>query len=276
MPEPAPLRVSRLSFSAISQYDSCSLRFWAERVAGIRPHHNVVAGGADEAAGLRATEIGDAVHRLLERVDLTSPATPAPDELAALIAAWYPAALPVEHVRIADLVQAYCASALARRVAALAGARPEVAFAFEHDGVLLNGRLDVHWSDGRRAFVLDYKTNVLGESAPEDVVAEGYVLQRLVYALACLRSGADEVEVVYQFLERPEAPVEATFTPADTGSLEAELSAAIARVRAGDFRPTPSEFACSDCPALDVVCAGPRLRTVAEAPEPELLTAAPS
>jgi hypothetical protein len=41
--------------------------------------------------------------------------------------------------------------------------------------------------------------------------------------------------------------------------LEAELSAAIARIRAGDFRPRPSEFACSDCPALDVVCAGPRL-----------------
>ena len=32
-----------------------------------------------------------------------------------------------------------------------------------------------------------------------------------------------------------------------------------ARIRAGDFRPTPSEFACSDCPALDLVCAGPRL-----------------
>ena len=32
-----PLRVTRLSFSAVSQYDSCSLRFWAERVAGIRP-----------------------------------------------------------------------------------------------------------------------------------------------------------------------------------------------------------------------------------------------
>ena len=34
---------------------------------------------------------------------------------------------------------------------------------------------------------------------------------------------------------------------------------AIAEIRAGEFRPTPSEFACSDCPALDLVCAGPRL-----------------
>ncbi len=30
-------------------------------------------------------------------------------------------------------------------------------------------------------------------------------------------------------------------------------------IRAGEFRPTPSPFACSGCPALDVVCAGPRL-----------------
>ena len=42
--------------------------------------------------------------------------------------------------------------------------------------------------------------------------------------------------------------------------LEAELSAAIAGIQAGVFRPTPSEFACAGCPALDLVCAGPRLR----------------
>jgi hypothetical protein len=35
---------------------------------------------------------------------------------------------------------------------------------------------------------------------------------------------------------------------------------AIDRIQANDFRPTPDEFVCSDCPALDLVCAGPRLR----------------
>jgi hypothetical protein len=43
--------------------------------------------------------------------------------------------------------------------------------------------------------------------------------------------------------------------------LEAELSTGIARIHAGEFRPTPSDFACSTCPALDLVCAGPRLRS---------------
>ena len=31
------------------------------------------------------------------------------------------------------------------------------------------------------------------------------------------------------------------------------------RINAGEFVPTPSEFTCSGCPALDLVCAGPRL-----------------
>ena len=91
------------------------------------------------------------------------------------------------------------------------------------------------------------------------MVEAEYRLQRLVYALACLRDGAEQVEVAYQFLERPEDVVTATFTSADVPQLEAELSEAIARIRGGDFRPTPSAFACPDCPALDLVCAGPRL-----------------
>ena len=42
--------------------------------------------------------------------------------------------------------------------------------------------------------------------------------------------------------------------------LKAEhADAAIAAIHDGDFRPTPSEFACAGCPALDVVCAGPGL-----------------
>ena len=52
--------------------------------------------------------------------------------------------------------------------------------------------------------------------------------------------------------------------------LEESLSATIARIRSGVFEPTPSEFACSGCPALDVVCAGPRLPGSGPRPAPEL------
>ena len=82
----------------------------------------------------------------------------------------------------------------------------------------------------------------------------------LVYALACLKAGVDEVEVVYQFLERPEESVSATFTRSGRGgSREPSCRRRSRGFATGDFRPTPSEFACAGCPALDVVCAGPRL-----------------
>jgi ATP-dependent exoDNAse (exonuclease V) beta subunit len=176
------------------------------------------------------------------------------------VRAWYPRVTAEELERIRRLVDGYCSSELARRVAALPGVRKEQRFTFEHDGVLLHGFLDVFHLAAGRALVVDYKTNPVVELEPGDVVDEHYRLQRLVYALAALRAGAEEVEVVYQFLERPDAVVAATFTRAQAAELEAELSAAIARIHAGDFKPTPSEWNCSGCPALDLVCAGPRLR----------------
>jgi hypothetical protein len=125
--------------------------------------------------------------------------------------------------------------------------------------VLLRGRIDVLYRAGGFALVVDYKTNSLEEAAPDELVESDYRLQRLVYALACFRAGAEEVEVVYQFLEQPDAVVSTVFRLDEVGSLEAELSAAIARIQAGEFAPTPSDFACSGCPVLGLVCAGPAL-----------------
>jgi ATP-dependent exoDNAse (exonuclease V) beta subunit len=199
------------------------------------------------------------VHRLLELVPLADPRPLPRAELEAAVRAWYPAVAEDDLERIATLVAAHCTSRLAQRVASLPGAGVERAFAFEHDGVLLHGRLDVLWRSGEQALVVDYKSNALEDAEPITIVETEYRLQRLVYALACLRDGAREVEVAYEFLERPDEVVSATFTADDVPALEAELSAAIGRIRVGDFRPTPSEFACAGCPALDLVCAGPRL-----------------
>jgi ATP-dependent helicase/nuclease subunit A len=260
LPELAPLpvpplhRVRKLSYSALALFERCSYRYYVERVAGLREERGTVPGGT--AGGLKATEVGDAVHRLLELVDLSAPA-PVDVEI---VRAWYPPVSGEELARISAFVDAYCSSELAARIATLEGAQPERPFAFEHDGVLLHGRLDVLWRDGARALVLDYKTNSLAEGTPEEIVEADYRVQRLVYALACFRAGADEVEVVYHFLERPDAVVTTPFHREELPLLEAELSAAIARIDAGEFVPTPSDFNCSGCPALDLVCAGPKLR----------------
>jgi ATP-dependent exoDNAse (exonuclease V) beta subunit len=204
---------------------------------------------------MAASEIGDSVHRLLERVDLAAPAQPSLDQ----VLGWYPGATAEELERIGALVDAYCGSALAARLAALDGVSSEQPFAFEHDGVLFHGVLDVLQLENGRALVADFKSNLLGELSPAEIFDGEYRLQRLVYAIACFRAGAEEVEVVYQFLERPDEPVEARFRHDELPGLEAELSAAIERIQAGVFPPRPSEFACAGCPALDVVCAGPAL-----------------
>jgi ATP-dependent exoDNAse (exonuclease V) beta subunit len=239
LPEPPLHRVRRLSFTSLSLFEQCAYKYFARYGLGMseRP---VEGEGTGEMSG---TEIGSAVHALLEEIDLAAPVAP-----------------ELEDELIRGFVAAYCDSDLARRVAALEGVEKERHFTFEHDGVLVHGFIDAfHLRDGR-ALVVDYKTNALGEASPDEIVEQDYRLQRLVYALACFRAGADEVEVVYHFLERPDAPVEAVFSRADVAELEAGLSAAIARIQAGEFPPTPSDFACAGCPALDLVCAGPRLR----------------
>ena len=256
-PVPAPPlhRARRLSFTALSLFERCSYRYYAERVAGMRERD--ATDGVPGSEGLGATELGSAVHALLEHLDLTGPRVPA--DLEERVRAEWPAATDENLERIHEHVSAYCDSALAARITGLQGAAPERHFTFVHEGVLLHGYLDVFHSDGVRAVVVDYKTNVLDELEPGAVVDSDYRLQRLVYALACLRTGVSEAEVVYQFLERPDEPVSRLFTRAELPALEAELSAAIRRIQAGDFRPTPSESVCAGCPALDLVCAGPRL-----------------
>ena len=252
-PEPPLHRTRRLSFTALSTFDQCSYKYYAIRVAGMAERRPDRRGEGD--GGLRATEIGDAAHRLLEQVDLAAPAVPDVDQ----VREWYPTVSDEEVERIRAFVASYCDSELAARIAQLPSVDKERHFTFLQDGVLVHGYLDALYLEGKRALVLDYKTNIIGDSSPEEIVEEGYRLQRLVYALACFRAGAEEVEVVYHFLERPDAVASTTFTLDQVAELEAELSAGIARIHAGDFRPTPSEFACSSCPALDLVCAGPRL-----------------
>jgi ATP-dependent helicase/nuclease subunit A len=261
VPPPAPPlhRIRRLSYSALALYERCSYRFYAERLAGLRP----ADAGADipGQTGLAATEIGDAVHHLLENVDLASPTELDAATAAEAVRLRYPAATDEEVDRIQGLAAAFSKSQLAERLARCKNAAAERPFAFEHDGVLLHGRLDVFHRENSRALVVDYKTNVLEDESPQEVVERDYRLQRLVYAVACFRAGAEEVEVVYQFLEQPDELVAETFSRDEMPDLEAELSAAIARIQAGEFQPTPSEFACSGCPVLDVVCAGPKLRS---------------
>src|SRR5207237_4069544 len=72
-PAKPPLhRPRRLSFTALSTFEQCSYRYYARYVVGLPERRPVGVGDG----GLRATEVGDAVHKLLEQVDLRAPAAP--------------------------------------------------------------------------------------------------------------------------------------------------------------------------------------------------------
>ncbi|MFN8188526.1 MAG: UvrD-helicase domain-containing protein [Gaiellales bacterium] len=248
VPTPPAFELRRLSFSALALYERCSYRFYAERVAGLAAEET--PGRPDGEAGLSATELGDAVHQLLELDEV---------DVSALLDRRFPHATDADRERAESLTRAWRASELCRTVASSERTVRERPFAFEQDAVLLHGRFDLLAELDDRTVVVDYKTNRLDGTAPADVVEQGYGLQRLIYALAVLRAGAETVEVAFVFLERPAEPVRMRFERADEPELSAGLSAAITAIREGRFVPTPGDLACAGCPVLDRVCAGPRL-----------------
>ena len=101
-------------------------------------------------------------------------------------------------------------SDLCRRIAGARRVRLELPFAFTLTppgaggrSLLLNGVVDVHAAEDSGLLVVDYKSDVLDGRDPVELTAGSYSTQRLVYALAGLRSGAERVEVVHCYLERP-------------------------------------------------------------------------
>ena len=119
---------------------------------------------------------------------------------------------------LCDMVERFAASALRERIAAADPVRTELPFVFtletEGRSLLVNGVVDVHAEEeGGGLLVVDYKSNRLEGRTPAEVTEADYTTQRLVYALAALRSGAPAVEVAYVFLEQPDAPVAQALRP---------------------------------------------------------------
>ncbi|MGI9659380.1 MAG: PD-(D/E)XK nuclease family protein, partial [Gaiellaceae bacterium] len=245
---PAPPRHSlrRLSYSALALYERCSLRFWAERFAGLRARERV--GTIDGAEGLNPLEVGDAVHVLIE--------TSMPvQEIDGWLRARYPHVISENIERVRGQVEAWNASELASEVQR-SDTRVELPFTFVHDGVLLHGRFDAFSLREGHALLVDYKTNRLEGRDAEQIVDTDYAHQLTVYALAAFRAGATDVDVAYVFLEQPDRPVVRRFGSGDVETLAGRLSDAIARINDGEFEPSPSEFGCPECPLHEVACDG--------------------
>ncbi len=117
-------------------------------------------------------------------------------------------------------------------------------------------------SAGRAPLVVDYKTDRLAGTSPPSTPRD-YEIQRSIYALAVAESReAEEVEVAYVFLERPDDPQVERLGPAELEAARARLADVVDRIGAGEYPVAPverrSEQLCRGCPARGRVCSGPR------------------
>jgi hypothetical protein len=160
-------------------------------------------------------------------------------------------------------VHGWLGSALRERIGAGATrVRAEVPILLGVGDTVLRGSIDLLVERaGAPPLVIDYKTDRLDGSGPEEHAAH-YETQRSIYALAVAESlGALEVEVAYVFLERPEEPA---LTVLDSPAMEAgrkRLDTAITKIGQGEFPVAPIEDRtwnlCRGCPALGRLCSGP-------------------
>jgi len=274
-----------VSFTSLSLLERCGYRYYLERVLGLAEDRSAAA-ARRPGRGLDGRQRGTLVHALLESLDFG--AGRAPDAGAVLRAARGLGmhAGRAEASEISGLLGAALASGTASRVAAAGALRREVPFAFalEPGGPVVGGVIDLMASehDGG-VLVVDHKTDRVGahEDLEQHVQLE-YGLQRLVYALSVLSTGAPEVRVVHWFLARPQDPVQASFEQKGMQELRRQLRERVRAAHAGGYAvsPNPHRGLCLTCPGRSGLCSWSEVHTLREQPtggdgQPVQLTLAP-
>jgi ATP-dependent helicase/nuclease subunit A len=296
-----PIVPSRpLSYTAISAFEECGYRFYMERVLGLpaaatAPTRNSpsqkqlgggIAGGlvgaGDEGPSAREERSarGAAVHALLEWSQANGWAEPSAElarrhalaagldittaeaeEFLGPVRDWLGSSLRAE-IGGPPVGENDAGSALHAEGASVTRARAEVPILLRAKETVLRGSIDLLVErEGAPPLVVDYKTDRLRDENPAERAGH-YEIQRSIYALAAAESlGVDEVEVIYVFLERADAPVRTVLTRAEMDAGKARIDAAVVRISRGDFEPAPEPERtwdlCRGCPALGRLCSGP-------------------
>ncbi|MBV9607773.1 MAG: UvrD-helicase domain-containing protein [Solirubrobacterales bacterium] len=266
-PSPPAPPVAALSYTSLAEYRRCGYRFYVERVLRLPPGPDGHGGrGLEVAPGLlSATERGTLVHALLEDLDFRRPAVVTETMVATVAARCGLSVAPGggDAAQIIELVDRFAGGELCRRLGRATGARREEHFRFllgSAPGILIGGVFDVIAREpGGRTLIVDYKTDRLDGADPQLLADRDYGTQRLVYALAALRAGAEHVEVVHTFLELPQRPAVAHFTREQMPALEERLAALAGGVLRREFNVTdaPHRGVCAGCPAEGGLCSWP-------------------
>jgi ATP-dependent helicase/nuclease subunit A len=281
-----PPPVTSLSYSSLGEHARCGYRFYTERVLGLPPVAEPTGAGgpsgfppvaepagAGSPSGLPrgAAERGVLVHELLQRLDFRRPAMPTTAAIGASARrAGQAAPAPEQAEELTGIVRRFAATELCARLGRATEARREERFGFLlASGVMVTGALDVLARElGRRALVVDYKTDRLAGADPASVVDTAYATQRLIYALAVLRLGVRSVEIAHCFLELPDRPVIMSFDRNDAPRLEEQLAGLADRVLHREFSvaEAPHRALCRGCPAEGGLCSWPLELTRRETP----------
>jgi ATP-dependent exoDNAse (exonuclease V) beta subunit len=232
----------------------------------------VAATAAPVAGELSPRVRGSIAHVLLEHIDFARPEAPGDGQIADRIESFGEQSRPEDVADLRSLVEAFLGSSVADRVRRAQRVSKELPFAFPlapdgtGESILVNGVMDVHAiEDDGTALVVDYKSDRLGGADPVAFTGEHYGTQRIVYALAALKAGAERVDVIHSYLEAVDSPVIATFTAAEAPGLEARLVDLASGVIAGRFEPTddPHRDLCATCPGRAALCCWDESRTLA-------------
>ena len=267
--------VETLSYTALSQHSQCGYRFYLERVLGLPPTDSARFGSAQRPpAELDPRVRGRIVHALLEAVDFGRPLPPSSAAVHAEAARAGVRLTDATAEEIAQLIATLLATDLPRRLAALRDARREQPFALAlgDPAIPLVGVFDLVGRERGRTLVVDWKSDRLEPGADPAALADAdYGLQRTAYALAALRDGAREVEVLHVFLERPGEPASATYRQQELSQLAAELQARADAILVRDFpvAPDPKPRICDGCPGRGSLCSWPLEATLDVPPVPE-------
>ena len=261
MPAPPLHRVRQLSYSALALFERCSYRYYAERVAGLRERRGgVVAVGRRPDARPRSATPCTACSR---RPTCASASCPTSGRCGLVPGRDRRGARPDRRARHGLLrVRAGAARRLARRRPArgavrLRARRRAASRPARHPPPRRRARADRRLQDERARRPLAGRDRLGGLHAPAARLRPRVPPRRRrggrggVRVPRAARGGRER-----DLHGRRSAPrSRPSSRPRSSGSTQ------------GEFVPTPGEFTCSGCPALDLVCAGPRNRSAARRPE---------
>ncbi|MHB8234510.1 MAG: UvrD-helicase domain-containing protein [Solirubrobacteraceae bacterium] len=256
-----------LSYSSLTELERCGYRYYLERVLSLPEDRSAARAG--DGSGLEARARGTLVHRLMELVDFSEVRDATAEEVEQAGRELGMQVGAREREELAGLVSEALRAPLAARVTEAHAVRREHPFAFSLGAQepLITGVIDLvaTEADGSR-LVLDYKSDRVEPGVDlDELVQHDYAVQRLLYALAVLREGATEVEIMHWFLERREW-VSARYAAAERLVLEERLAERIAAARDRRFSVSelPHRGLCLTCPGRVGLCSWSESETLRE------------